>query len=86
MTATTLIQHLEGVGQAEPARGQQHGQVVEHVGGLLGHALFGLGSGGARDLLGLLLDLGPDQLGVGQQRRGVAARGIGAAPLGDGPL
>src|SRR3954447_4221535 len=56
-SAATGIQHLVGVGQRQVARGEQDGQVVEHVGGLLGDALVGLLARGARDLLGLLLDL-----------------------------
>src|ERR671914_705902 len=50
-SATPGKQHLLGVGQAEPARAQQHGQVVEDVGGLLGHPLVGLLARGAGDLL-----------------------------------
>src|SRR4051795_7233686 len=38
-SAATLKQHLHGVGEREPAAVQQHGQVVEDVGGLLGDAL-----------------------------------------------
>src|SRR5436190_2584253 len=56
-SAATLKQHLLGVREAEPARGEQHGQVIEHVGGLLGDALAGLLARGARDLLGRLLAL-----------------------------
>ncbi len=41
-SAATAIELLEGVGEAEAARGQQHGQVVEHVGGLLAQALVRL--------------------------------------------
>ena len=71
-------QHLLGVGEAEPARAQQHGQVVEHVGGLLGHALVGLLARRARDLLGLLLHLLADWPRVGEQLGRVRALG----PLG----
>ena len=35
----TAIQHPLGVGQAQVAPAQQHGQVVEHVGRFLGDAL-----------------------------------------------
>src|SRR3982750_3664013 len=38
-SAATGIQHLVGIAQAQVARGEQHGQVVEHVRCLLGHAL-----------------------------------------------
>src|SRR4051794_40501567 len=56
-SAATVKQHLLRVGQGEPARGQQHGEVVEDVGGLLGDPLVGLLARGPDDLLGLLLDL-----------------------------
>src|SRR4051794_31857789 len=56
-STTAANEHLLGVGEAEPAASEQHREVVEHVGGLLGHALVGLLAGGAGDLLGLLLDL-----------------------------
>ena len=72
-SAATAIEYAFGVGEAEPAGVQQHRQVVEHVGGLLGHALVGLLAGRAGDLLGLLLDLGADQRGVGEQLGGVGA-------------
>src|SRR3954453_1521910 len=85
-SAATAIEYAFRVGEAEPAGVQQHRQVVEHVGGLLGHALVGLLAGGAGDLLGLLLDLGADQRGVGEQVGGVGAlRRAGLARL-DGPL
>src|SRR3954465_7215958 len=51
LSATPGKQDLLGVGQAEPAGAQQHRQVVEHVGGLFGHALAALLAGGAGDLL-----------------------------------
>src|ERR671924_263424 len=60
VSATPGKQDLLGVGQGEPARAQQHGEVVEHVGGLLGHALVALLTRGAGDLLGLLQHLLPD--------------------------
>ena len=66
--AAAATEHLRGVGEREPAAAQQHGEVVEHVGGLLGHALVGLLAGGAGDLLGLLLDLRADERRVGEQR------------------
>src|SRR3954447_16969381 len=37
MSAATAIEHLRRVGEAEPARREQDLEVVEHVGGLLGH-------------------------------------------------
>src|SRR5918998_6016888 len=74
-SAAAVTQHLVRVGEREPARAQQNGQVVEHVGGLLGDALVALLAGGARDLLGLLPDLVPDEGRVGQQPGGVGPRG-----------
>src|SRR5687767_13819612 len=56
-SAATGKQDPLGVGQLQPARAQEHGQVVEHVRGLLGDALVRLLASGAHDLLGLLLDL-----------------------------
>src|SRR5687768_14133123 len=54
--ATAPIEHLVRVRERQAARAQQHGEVEQDVGGLLGHALVGLLAGGAHDLLGLLLD------------------------------
>src|SRR4051794_13043444 len=54
-SATAANEHLPGVGEAEAAAAEQHGEVVEDVRGLLGDALVGLLAGGAGDLLGLLL-------------------------------
>src|SRR3954447_11317310 len=85
-SATTLIEHLERVGEAQPAPGQQHGEVVEQVGGLLGHALVRLVARRARDLLGLLLDLRADARRVGEQLGGVAAGRAGGPSLVDGAL
>src|SRR5215210_604259 len=59
-SAATAIQHPLRVGEREPAGVQQHREVVEDVGGLLGHAVVALLAGGARDLLGLLLHLVAD--------------------------
>src|ERR671918_719548 len=73
VSATPGKQDLLGVGEAEAARAQQHGQVVEHVGGLLGHALVALLARRARHLLGLLAHLLADPRRVGEQLRGVAA-------------
>src|SRR3954471_23856042 len=77
----TAIQHLVRVAQLHAALGHQDGQVVEHVGGLLGHALVALAPGRARHLLGLLADLPAYQLAVGEQPRGIAVLGCGRAPL-----
>src|ERR1700752_4755992 len=66
----TAIQHPFGVGQGQPAAVQQHREVVEHVGGLLGDAIVRLLARGAGDLLGLLLHLLADQSGVVEQRDG----------------
>src|SRR6185436_20206502 len=73
LSATPGKQHLLGVGEAEPARAQQHGEVVEDVGGLLGDALVALLARGAGHLLGLLLDLLPHVPRVGEQFGGVRA-------------
>src|SRR5437764_6090480 len=73
MSAATGIELLVGVRERQPARGQQHREVVEHVGGLGDHALVGLVAGSAGYLFRLLLDLHADARRVGQQLRGVAA-------------
>ena len=36
--ATTATEDLRSVGESTPPAAQQHGQVIEHVGGLLVHA------------------------------------------------
>src|ERR687896_1860881 len=59
VSAATAIEHVEGVGHPETARGQQHLEVVEHVGGLLRQALVALVFGRLGGLLGLLAHLGP---------------------------
>src|SRR3954453_11676062 len=74
-SATAAKEHLLGVLQAEPAAAQQHRQVVEDVGRLLGHALVRLLAGRAGDLLGLLLDLLADAPRIGEQLGGVGAGG-----------
>src|SRR5690606_14263889 len=56
-SATAPIEHLRGIREREAARAQQHGEVVEDVGGLLGDALVGLLARRPRDLLALLPDL-----------------------------
>src|SRR5215213_539306 len=72
--AATLIQDLVDVSELDAAGGQQHRQVVEHVRGLLGKALVGFLARGPDELLGLLLDLGADQLAVRQEAAGVGLR------------
>src|SRR6478735_6377059 len=66
-SATAAKEHLLGVGQAQAAALEQHREVIQDVGGLVGHALVGLLAGGARDLLGLLLDLLADERRVSEQ-------------------
>src|SRR4051812_42255887 len=75
-SATAANEHLLGVREAQSAAPHQHRQVVEHVGGLLGHALVGLLARGAGDLLGLLLDLLADPGRVLEEDRGVRALGL----------
>src|SRR3954447_3451684 len=74
-SATAGNEHLPGVGEAHAAAAQQHGKVVEDVGGLVGHALVRLFARGAHDLLRLLLDLLADQRRVGQQLGRIGAFG-----------
>src|SRR5437763_1317508 len=71
LSAATAIQNLERVREGQAARGHQHVEVVEHVGGLLAHALVGLLACGASHLLGLLLDLLAGEGRVGEQLGGV---------------
>src|SRR4051812_5442559 len=85
-SAATANEHPLGVGEREPAGMQQHRQVVEDVGGLLGDPLVRLLARGARDLLGLLLDLRPDQRGVLEQACGVGAVGPLGGARGDRAL
>src|SRR5919202_1003473 len=81
-----LTEDLLGVAQREPARAQKDSEVVEDVGGLLGHALVALLAGGAGHLLGLLAHLLADVRRIGEQRRRVGAlRALGGA-RGDGAL
>src|SRR3954453_3351082 len=80
LSATPGNEDLLGVGEAEAAGAQQHGEVVEDVGGLLGDALVALLARRAGDLLGLLLDLLPHAFRRGEQLRGVRAlRRLGGA-------
>src|SRR3954452_4587581 len=81
-SATAGSEHLLRVGEREAAGAQQHGQVVEQVGGLLGDALAGLLAGGARDLLGLLLDLLADERRVGEQLGRVGAARVARGGAG----
>src|SRR5919198_1335570 len=85
-SATTLIEHRESVGEAQPAGRQQDREVVEHVGCLLGHALIRLVERGTGNLLGLLAHLLLTQVGVREQSGGVAVGGIRVEALGDGAL
>src|SRR4051794_22466941 len=71
-SATAANEHLLGVGEAQPAGLQQHREVVEDVGGLLGHALVGLLAGRPGDLFGLFLDLLADERRVAEELAGVA--------------
>src|SRR4051795_6228499 len=57
VSATAANEDLLGVLEREAARPEQHREVIEDVGGLLGHALVGLLARRAGDLLGLFLDL-----------------------------
>src|SRR4051794_34221913 len=70
-SATAANEHLLGVREAQSAAPEQHGEVVEDVGGFLGDALVGLLACGADDLLGLLLDLLADPGWILQERRRV---------------
>src|SRR4051812_4737999 len=85
-SAATLKQDPLGVREAKPAGAQQHGQVVQDVGGLLGHALVGLLARRAGDLLGLLADLLAHVGRVGQQRGRVGALGALGGAGGDRAL
>src|SRR5919109_5084914 len=73
VSTTPGKQDLLGVGEAEAAGAQQHGEVVEDVGGLLGHPLVALLGRRARDLLGLLAHLLAHAARVGEQLGGVRA-------------
>src|SRR5690349_8800323 len=79
-SATAANEHLLGVRERQAATPEQHREVVEDVGGLLGHALVGLLARGADDLLGLFLDLLADPGRVLQQGSGVGGlREVGGA-------
>src|SRR3954465_11720351 len=66
-SAATGIQNLERIRERKITRCQQDGQVVEHIGRFLGHALVRLFASGPRDLFGLLLDLLTDERRIGKQ-------------------
>src|SRR3954468_19504655 len=85
-SAATAIEDLERIRQRQASRGQQHVEVIEHVGGLLAHALVRLVPRGPGALLALLLHLGPREGGIGKQARRVALARARAPPLGDRPL
>src|SRR4051794_90714 len=72
-STATAIEHLLGVGQRPIAAVEQHGQVGEDVRRLLVDAVVGLLPRGARDLLGLLLDLRADAGPVVEELDGVGA-------------
>ena len=86
LSAATATQHLFRVRQRQAAPAQQHGEVVEHVGGLLGDPLAGLLARGARDLLGLLVDLLARERRVREQPRRVGALGRRLRARGDRAL
>src|SRR5215213_7782962 len=77
-SAATAIEHLLGGGEVAAAAPQQHGEVVQDVGGLLVDAVVGLLARGARDLLGLLHHLLADARRVIEQLDRVRTGG----PLG----
>src|SRR4051794_7096048 len=79
-SAATAIEDLLGVGQRAAAAVEQHGQVVEDVGGLLVDPLVGLLARSACDLFGLLLDLRADQRRVVEELDGVGGRPAGPPP------
>src|SRR5688572_23613628 len=85
-STATAIQHLVRVAELHAPLGHQHREVVEHVRRLLGQALVALLARGARDLVGLLPDLLPDELAVGEEPGGVAVLRSGVPALGDRAL
>src|SRR5205085_2574855 len=80
-SAATAIEHPFGVREVQAAAAQQHGEVVEDVGRLLGHPLVRLVRRCAGDLGGLLAHLLADARRVGQQLDRVGAGGPVARPL-----
>src|SRR4051794_32861545 len=85
-SATTPIELLVGVRERESPRPQEHGQVVDHIGGLFAHALVGLARGGVGHLGGLLAHLLADPRGIAEQLGGVAALGAIRVARGDRAL
>src|SRR3954452_20926110 len=85
-SAATCIQHFHHLCLRDPARGQEHAQVVEQVGGLFGHPLVALFAAGPDHLLRLLLDLRADQGAVVEQLHGVAAVGTLQGAVANRPL
>src|SRR5437764_12586694 len=87
VSAATGIELLVGIRERQPARGQQHREVVENVCGLGRQALIGLVRRRARQLFRLLLHLRGDPRRLGQKLRRVAARlRWRRAARGDRPL
>src|SRR3954451_14998748 len=74
MSAATAKEHLLRVPERQATRGQEHFEVVQDVGRLLGDALVGLLAHRACHLFGLLLDLAARQGRVGKQPGGVGGR------------
>src|SRR3954454_13013085 len=72
-SAATAIEHLLRLLERAVAAVEKDRQVVEDVGRLLVDAVVGLLAGGARDLLGLLLDLRADARRVVEELDGVGA-------------
>src|SRR6266540_72051 len=80
-SAATAIERLEHGRQRDTAREQEDLQVVEDVGGLVREPLGGLGVRRARDLLGLLPNLGADPRRIVEQLDRVRALGALVAAL-----
>src|SRR4051794_16807962 len=85
-SAATAIEHLLRVGQAAVAAVEQDRQVVEDVRRLLVDAVVGLLARGARDLLGLLLDLRANAWRVVEELDGVRALRPLALAIGERPF
>ncbi len=69
------FQHAEHVAQTQPARAQQHQQVIEQIGRLAQQFLVALGHGGQRGLHAFFADLLRDAPGAFvEQRGGIAVR------------
>src|SRR4051794_16295540 len=85
-STATAIEHLLRLFQRAVAAVEEDGQVVQDVGGLLVDAVVGLLAGGARDLLGLLLDLRADARRVVEELDRVGALGAVALAVCEGSL